>query len=331
MNVFQVSTVIMKSITQSFTVRVQQIILKLIGLITDPKYTWYPKLYLVFYFGLVFPSNIAAEFIALCTLKSFIYRIDAIVYLALTCLLPAELIGFHRRRHVFQEIYETIKSNDEYIDEQFYKQCDQRLQKSFFNTAMLTLGLLMMTILYPLLLTICTDVDYGSPPTLIYPCTFPWKVDGTLSYVFAITAEILASLFPISVIIGVTLYILYIKIVLESFNDVMERKIRKMGVLGKQCLQHRELAGSLPIVGSNKTASRDLSTRLESDYNEKMLKELHGIFRYHQFLIKYDKPSIKFIILDKELNKVTEGNFCLAHGLTFSFLCLGQLKILVFY
>lgn len=278
----------MKFVTESFTVFILRRILKLFGIATDPKQHWYPKLYLFLYFCVTFAPSLVAEFIVLWALESFIYKFDTLVYITLTLLIPHELIDCYRRRHIFLEIYKVIKSNDEYMDDQFYEQCDQKLQKSFLSTAMMICGLMVMVTLYPMLLAIFTDAEYGSPPTLIYPCIFPWNVDGPLSYMFAFATEVVMSIIPMSVIAAIPLYFRYIGIVLESLSDVLQRKIRKMDALGREFLQLKEVAAGFGPAGPNEIASKELFTRLERECDEKMLKELHEIFRYHQFLVKYD-------------------------------------------
>lgn len=278
----------MKFVADSFSISVLPNILKLLGIVIDSKQHWYTKLYLSYYFSVTYVPSLGAEFIVLFTFESFIYKFDAIVYITLTLLIPLELLDSNRRRPIFLEIHQIIKSNHDYMDDQFHKQCDQKLRKSFFTMAKLIFGVLTMVVLYPILLAIFTDAEYGSPPTLLYPCVFPWKINGITPYVFAFATQLAMSVIPISVMGAIPLYFQYARNVLESLSDVLQRKIRTMNALGREFVQLKEVAAGFGPAGSNGKVSEELYTRLERECDEKMLKELRGIFRYHQFQVKYD-------------------------------------------
>ncbi len=258
---------------EPLTIVIQRIILMPLGIFVDKKNGKYGKLFVYWYTLVLTPPNVFSELWTIFTIKSFLYKLDALVYCLTAILLVSILLSCHWRRQNFRNIYEKVANNRMYMDDNFYKMSEARIKKSFFIIGVIIFCLMMLMIIFPILVAAYTDMGYGSTPTLIYPAATPWAVTNAVKYALVIIYQLTVVSSPMFVEGAIILYTCYIRIIIISLYSNIRRKIgNNIGGMWNDPLARDRLT-----IGS--------CTRRQED-EQKMAAGLHDIIRNHQFLLK---------------------------------------------
>lgn len=227
---------------------------------------------LVFLF--VFLTLFAGQVKCYQTLDSLLYVLDNSMYVIATLVATVFLLKARQDQGVFEEFYRSVISH-EYAGNEFFNETDARLRKLASILGPLIVLSCIGIIVYPIVNASFTNVDLGSPSTLIYLSFYPWRIDTVPKYVATIVLQLCSGSVVCSMVGCMIFFLLYCIVVLQAHCSILTKKIRKV---------NKKMLFFDANIRVDWKQNDSMYRTIHCKIGEEIIEEFGEVVKYHQFV-----------------------------------------------
>ncbi|XP_065222179.1 uncharacterized protein LOC135846815 [Planococcus citri] len=246
----------------------------------DPTRKKYERPYTLVFLS-VFLALFLGQLICYKTLHSLLYVLDNSMYVIATLVATIFLLKARQDEGIFEQFYRNVVSY-EFAGDEFFNETDTRLRKLAGVLGPIIALSCIGIIVYPIMNASFTNVDLGSPSTLIYLSSYPWKIDSVPKYAATIVLQLCSGSVVCSVVVCMIFFLLYCIVVLEAHCNILTRKIRR---INEQVLFVD--SDSAADFRRNWNYDDRVYRKIRSEVDDRVVDELRDVIKYHQFLNRF--------------------------------------------
>lgn len=267
---------------KQFSTFILRLILVLMGVAVNSDHRKYEKYRIVSYFVVFLPVIVLSQWCTITSVDTFVYKMDAAMYFGVTFFYTVMIAIVYRQRSALLLVYNSISSNEEFIDKKFSEVCDPRLKatvKSF--GIILGLGALVWCTV-PISVACFSDVELGTLPTLQFPAVYPWRGNTPLTYALTMCTQSVLVFVPVTLYLGTVSFTLYSWVLISSLVSILTWKVDQIKNI-TQPTQYYGADQQCPLVDCE--VQNEIMIE-EKKLNQRILQQLYDAVRYHQFMTK---------------------------------------------